>query len=51
MKSVTNYFRNAVLASRQEMIEYKNKFFEPITWQEVESGKVNSEVAKKNMEK
>lgn len=43
MKKITQYFRNAVLASTQGVIDYKNNHFETITWAEVEAGQINNE--------
>lgn len=42
MKEITQYFRNAVLASTQRRIDYKSMQFETITRQEVETGRIKS---------
>lgn len=47
MKSVTKYFRNAILASTQGTIEYKNISFDTISWQEIENGLINHKVTEK----
>lgn len=47
MKSVTKYFRNAILASAQRTIEYKNISFDTISWQEIEQGLINKKIAEK----
>lgn len=41
MKEITQYFRNAVLASSQGVIDYKSSPFETATWEEVAAGKIN----------
>ena len=47
MKSVTNYFRNALLAAQYPTIEYKDKVFATISLEEVKSGCITSEEGKK----
>ena len=47
MKSVTKYFRNAILASAQGTIEYKNISFDTISRQEIEQGLINSKILNK----
>ena len=41
MKSVTKYFRNAILASTQRTVDYKNISFDTISRQEIENGLIN----------
>ena len=38
MKSATNYFRNALLVAQYPVIEYKDKVFETINWEEISKG-------------
>lgn len=47
MKEITQYFRNAVLASTQRKIDYKSMQFETITTQEVETGTIKCETLAK----
>lgn len=51
MKQITRYFRNAVLASSQGVIDYKKEHFETIMWEEVKAGKINNETLKAIWEK
>lgn len=44
MKEITRYFRNAVLASSQGVIDYKNNHFETVTWTDISRGKINDEI-------
>lgn len=41
MRKITKYFRNAILASLQESINYSQNEFVTITWSEIESGKIS----------
>lgn len=43
MENVTRYFRNAILASQQDSIGYCNDKFITVTWEEIQSGRINSE--------
>ena len=45
MKSTTNYFRNALLAAQYPVIEYKDKVFETISWEEISNGCLMEEKA------
>lgn len=47
MKSVTKYFRNAILASAQGTIEYKNISFDTISSQEIEQGLINRKTTRR----
>ena len=47
MKSVTDYFRNALLAAQYPVIEYKDNVFETISWAEISKGCLISENAKR----
>ena len=41
MKTITQYFRNAVLASLQGSICYRKNKFATVTWEEIKNGKLN----------
>lgn len=43
MENVTRYFRNAILASQQDSIGYCHDKFITVTWEEIQSGRINSE--------
>ncbi len=45
MRTVTDYFRNAVACSVQSSVDYKNREFYTISSNELASGKLNGDVA------
>lgn len=46
MKNITDYFRNALLAARYPVVEYKDKVFATISWAEIMNGRLSLENGK-----